>query len=101
MPDDRLPEQLRVRIQASDCGCWIWTGRLNRNGYGRAYWCGLEPVAHRLVYELLIGAIPPGLVLDHLCRRRECVNPQHLEPVTIRVNTLRGEAPLFSSQHHK
>ncbi len=73
--------------------CWTWQGAIDRGGYGRA-WDGTRvQQAHRLVYELLVGPIPGGLHLDHLCRVRHCVNPQHLEPVTARENTLRGVAP--------
>lgn len=50
-------------------------------------------MSHRIVYEALIGQIPSGMVLDHLCRVRNCVNPQHLEPVTNRANILRGNTP--------
>jgi hypothetical protein len=75
--------------------CWHWRGRINRNGYGRIYWKGLEPVAHRLVYTLLVGPIPDGLILDHLCKCRHCVQPEHLEPVTHQINTRRGHAVLF------
>nr|WP_245214379.1 HNH endonuclease signature motif containing protein [Pararoseomonas indoligenes] len=74
----------------------MWTGRTNRNGYGRAWHGGAEPVAHRAVYEELVGAIPTGLILDHLCRWRRCCNPGHVEPVTPRENVLRGEAILFA-----
>ena len=70
--------------------CWVWPGSL-RHGYGRV---GLPDdtvvMAHRWVWERLRGPIPEGLVLDHLCRNRACVNPAHLEPVTDRVNILRG-----------
>lgn len=52
-------------------------------------------MAHRLIYTMLIGEIPEGMVLDHLCRNRRCVNPHHLEPVTVKENTHRGEAKLF------
>lgn len=74
-------------------GCWLWTGRLH-DGYGDIeVWRGgyrkRTPV-HRLAYEALIGTIPDGLHLDHLCRVRSCVNPAHLEPVTIRENIRRG-----------
>lgn len=75
--------------------CWVWCARTNRNGYGRLRVGGRELMAHRLAYEALVGPIPEGLVLDHLCRVRLCINPAHLEPVTVRENTLRGEARLF------
>jgi hypothetical protein len=81
-------------------GCWLWDGRrFSRNGYGRVWHDGKERQAHRVTYELLVGPIPQGLILDHLpkCRVRCCVNPDHLEPVTHRTNTLRGEAVLFRS----
>ena len=66
-------------------GCWDWVGGVT-TGYGR--W--KDTVAHRLVYELTRAPIPAGLTLDHLCRNRRCVNPDLLEPVTMRVNNLRG-----------
>lgn len=93
---ERVPPQLRMRLSEDpETGCWVWTGRLNRNGYGRAWWKGREPVAHRAVWEAILGTIPTGTVLDHLCRNRACCNPKHLEPVTVRENTLRGTAVLF------
>lgn len=76
-------------------GCWRWTGYLLPNGYGligRRQIKGSR-LAHRWFYELLIGPIPEGLQLDHLCRNRSCVNPAHLEPVTHKVNGLRGVGP--------
>ena len=69
-----------------DTGCWNWQGRMQPTGYGRFG----RPFAHRYYYELLVGPIPEGLQIDHLCRNRGCVNPAHLEPVTARVNTLRS-----------
>ena len=77
----------------NDDGCWIWTGSRNALGYGRVHFgaSGRLKFAHRLAYELLVGPIPDGLVLDHLCRQPSCINPAHLEPVTDRVNILRGE----------
>lgn len=71
-------------------GCWLWTGQENFGGYGRFYLEGKRLAAHRQSYELFKGPIPEGLTLDHLCRVRCCVNPDHLEPVTNRVNILRG-----------
>ena len=73
--------------------CWEWVGCTNRNGYGRVWRNRRTVMVHRLVYEATYGDIPAGLVLDHLCRNRRCVNPAHLEPVTVRTNTLRGIGP--------
>jgi hypothetical protein len=77
-------------------GCWLWTGGLDRYGYGR-FWNGERYVrAHRFAYELLVGPIPEGHDIDHVrkngCTHRNCVHaPEHLEPVTRRVNLLRGD----------
>jgi len=70
-------------------GCWIWTAWLS-DGYGLIKNDGRTIIAHRLAYELYKGPIPDGLELDHLCRNRCCVNPDHLEPVTRQANILRG-----------
>lgn len=71
--------------------CWVYTGYRNHKGYGwiRAGSRGKASV-HRVVYEALVGPIPDGLLLDHLCRVRSCCNPAHLEPVTQWENTRRG-----------
>lgn len=69
--------------------CWIWTAATTK-GYG-VFWDGSAVVyAHRWSYEHHVGPIPDGLVLDHLCRIPACVNPTHLEPVTLAENTERG-----------
>lgn len=69
--------------------CWPWP--LSRDkGYGLTWVAGKLVKAHRAAYELLVGPIPPGLQIDHLCRNRACVNPSHMEPVTQHVNILRG-----------
>lgn len=70
--------------------CWVWQGYTGSSGYGRLRVEGVFCQAHRYAYELLVGPIPEGLQLDHLCRVRSCVNPAHLEPVTARENKLRS-----------
>jgi len=72
--------------------CWIWMGVKRPNGYGTFHVNRRRVGAHRFSWELTNGKIPDGLELDHLCRIRWCVNPKHLEPVTRRVNFLRGES---------
>jgi hypothetical protein len=74
----------------TETGCWQWQRPLD-NGYGRFWVDGQTVLAHRYSYEIHVGSIPDGLHLDHLCRNRGCVNPAHLEPVTLAVNVLRGE----------
>lgn len=68
-------------------GCWLWSGAMSPEGYGRL---GGRQYAHRAVYEHLVGEIPLGLQIDHLCRNRRCVRPSHLDVVASRENTLRG-----------
>lgn len=70
--------------------CWTWGACHYPQGYGMFYWDGRLQRVHRIVYELVVGPIPAGLVIDHLCRNRGCCNPDHLEPVTNRENMLRG-----------
>jgi hypothetical protein len=90
-----LGHELSERIQFEVCWvhgldsvCWIWTDKLQNKGYG--YLGDRTKVLHRITYRVLIGQIPPGLVLDHLCRRRACCNPAHLEAVTQQVNCQRA-----------
>ena len=73
--------------------CWVWQGKPGSRGYGYFWYQDKKRLAHRFYYELLVGPIPDGLVIDHLCRNTMCVNPAHLEPVTDRVNIERGIGP--------
>lgn len=71
-------------------GCWVWVGGWFNSGYGRIYHNGKYRRAHRVVWEKFKGLIPYDKQLDHLCRNRLCVNPDHLELVTSKENTMRG-----------
>jgi hypothetical protein len=86
-----LPRLMKWVEPDPDTGCWNWTGAKDRHGYGRI---SIRPdgtkFTHRVAYELLIGPIPQGLSLDHLCRNTSCCNPAHLEPVTHAENVRRG-----------
>ena len=87
-----IPFLKRYKID-SVTGCWIFIGMLDKDGYGRIRYKGRSTPAHRVFYLELKGTIPENHHLDHLkekCKRRDCVNPDHLEPVTTTENTRRG-----------
>lgn len=90
---DRIASKFRVDPVTD---CWVWTAA-QVQGYGRINVGGKSALAHRVVYELLFGAIQSGLTLDHLCRNRACVNPDHLEPVDHTTNVRRGESGISTS----
>lgn len=90
--DERLPERFWSKTIERQDGCWEWVGTRNQHGYGQVLLTRRKKrAAHQVSFEALVGPIPDGLVLDHLCRNHWCVNPRHAEPVTDRVNILRGE----------
>lgn len=70
--------------------CWAWRGNSDERGYGRFFFGGVKEFAHRFSYTLFKGKIHEGLVIDHLCRNPDCVNPYHLEPVFSKENVARG-----------
>lgn len=86
-------ERFWARVDKSD-ECWIWLGAKAAGGYGRVVVDGRYWMAHRFAYVDMVGPIPEGLELDHLCRVRDCVNPSHLEPVTHWENVRRGDGPV-------
>ena len=86
----RMTQPLEERYVVNGDGCWIWQGTTNQFGYGRICLNQRWIAAHRIYYERLVGPIPEGLVIDHLCRVPSCVNPAHLEPVTNAENIRRG-----------
>lgn len=81
--------KFHARYTKSD-GCWTWRGCLHSSGYGSFYMGRQKVSAHRLAFVIHNGEIPDGLVIDHLCRNRSCVNPEHLEAVTQSRNVRRG-----------
>ena len=89
---ERQRDNFLAKVGAPDAGggCWCWTGSRDRHGYGNISVNGFCIGAHRVAYQLAVGAVPDGMDLDHLCRIRHCVNPAHLEPVSRRENTMRS-----------
>lgn len=88
---DTASKRFWNKVDASG-DCWEWMGAIHKLGYGRfGITQGVQWQAHRFAYTELVGPIPEGLHLDHLCRNRSCVNPDHLEPVTAAENTLRAK----------
>lgn len=88
-----VEERIFRQLEETAEGCWEWRGHQGPNGYGQLGGDGTTYRVHRLVYVMLVGPVPDGLVLDHLCRNRLCANPAHLEPVPEFVNFVRGASP--------
>ena len=86
-----VDERASKNISIVDSGCWEWTGCKDQKGYGMLSRGGKTHRAHRWVYEAVVSKIGDGLTIDHLCRNRACVNPDHLEPVAVVENVMRGE----------
>jgi hypothetical protein len=86
-------------VPEPNTGCWLWMRSVKNSGYGQYRIGSRVFLAHRLLYEALIGPIPNGLTIDHLCRTKSCVNPAHMDPVTMGVNALRGDSPPSRNAH--
>jgi hypothetical protein len=84
-------ERFLNKIKVLESGCWEWTGAKIHDGYGKLGINYKTVRAHRFIYEYYFGQLCPELSIDHLCRNRGCVNPLHLEQVTMKVNVLRGD----------
>jgi hypothetical protein len=92
--DEAFEARFWEKVDAS-ASCWAWTASTKGNGYGQVkHRDRKSPLfAHRAAYEMLVGEIPEGMTLDHLCKNTLCVNPDHLEVVTMKVNVLRSTSP--------
>lgn len=98
-----IKEKLFSYINKTDT-CWLWNGPIGTGGYGMfstAHSRGYSIRAHRAAYQIIVGTIPDDMVIDHLCRVRACVNPDHLEVVTPNENALRrAQAHTHCPQGH-
>jgi hypothetical protein len=91
-------EDYREEDRGHDTPCWIRIGHLNNKGYGKVAIAGKQQYAHRAMYEQEVGPIPPGAVIDHLCRQRDCMRPEHLEATTMATNLQRGRNAKLTPQ---
>ena len=82
----------KVKKTLSKKGCWLWIASKSSNGYGAFWYKDKVKLAHRISYAIHKGKIPRNKTIDHLCRIRHCINPDHMEVVTGKINTLRGES---------
>lgn len=95
------PDYWQYGVEKDEHGCWLWTGSLSHNGYARMYVKGKEQNVHRHVYETMIGDVPAGHQIDHRCRVRRCINPEHLEAVTPTENIRRASGTKLTVEQVK
>lgn len=95
-PIERLLSRIEIGDEHNGERCWLWTGPVTREGYAKISVGGKMRLAHRIAYEAIVGPIPKGMVCDHLCCVRRCVNPRHVEPVSAAENVHRGRS--FAAQ---
>lgn len=88
-------ERVLIKFMGHTSACWLWLAWNTGKGHGKVKVAGKSRPAHTAFFEAAGGVVPSGMVRDHLCRQRGCVRPSHGETVTVRENTLRGEAKLF------
>ena len=82
---------MKNRCNINTKKCWLVKTGLDMDGYSISSYLGQSVRTHRKIYEILIEQIPQKLVINHLCRNRNCINPSHMEPVSVKTNTNRGE----------
>lgn len=97
---DHLKFLSRIKID-KETECWEWKSSLMSTGYGSFSINDKNYLAHRMSYSLFHGEIEKGLVIDHICRNRSCVNPMHLRQVTMRTNALENSLSISSTNHKK
>lgn len=87
---EKAADRFRAKVVALDNGCWQWTGSKNNRGYGSTALGNKTMLAHRFSYIYHVGFIAEGMTIDHLCNKRDCVNPEHLKQATQYDNNMRG-----------
>jgi hypothetical protein len=89
--DVNTVEKILAKHVDATSGCWEWKARKDKDGYGRTTIQRKTYQAHRVVFAALVGPIPEGMTIDHLCKNKACVNPDHMEVTTVKVNVLRSD----------